>query len=304
MSDHLYSEEEVARLIRRAVELEAERGNRKGVDESQGLSMHDLEKIAADAGIDPELMRRAADELHHNSTSSRLDETTVVKDTDILAEHWIKATVNSRILDDLILELNHQFGTSQEEITWWNKAFNDYSGKAIVNKTATSADWKYKDEMSLYTTRVLIQQRGEKLRIRVSKRQAMNLPWNSTTTNTTLLFFTALILIPLGAAAGFSVTNNPWFGIMAGVTLTALLFPLISWTEKRRIKKHVREITEIAENLVLQARQMTSEPSTEESNNGQTGTTETQAIELDIDKDNTNSSASKSGSRLRNNLRE
>jgi hypothetical protein len=303
MSDRVYSEEEVALLIRRAVELESERTKRGGKGDQKGLTMQDLEKIAADSGIDPELMRLAADDLHQNYTSSSLDETTVVKDSDILAEHWIKANINSRVLDDLILELNHQFGTSQKEITWWNKLFDDYSGKAIVNKTATSAEWKYTDEMSLYTTRVLIQQRGEKLRIRVSKRQTMNLSWDTTATNIIILFFTAIILIPLGAAAGFAVTDNPWFGMMAGVTLTALLFPLISWTQKRRIKKHVREITEIAENLVLQARQMTSEPSTDKSTNGQSGTTETQAIELDMDKDNSDSSASKSGNRLRNNLR-
>lgn len=304
MSDKVYSEQEVAGLIRRAVELESERGRSGQSGPREGLTIHDLEKIAADAGIDPELMRRAAAELHQNSTSPILDETTVVKDTDILAEHWIKAKINTRVLDDLILELNHQFGTSQEEITWWNKLFDDYSGKAIVNRTATSAEWKYTDEMSLYTTRVLIQQRGEKLRIRVSKRQTMNLSWDSTTTNIIILFLTAIILIPLGAAAGFAATDNPWFGIMAGVTLTALLFPLIAWTQKRRVEKHVRKITEIAENLVLQARQLTSESSTKKSNTGLPGSTETQAIELDLDKENPDSSASKSGNRLKNNLRE
>jgi len=304
MSDNLYSEEEVARLIRRAVELEAERNDKRGLNDSSGLSMQDLEKIAAESGIDPELMRRAADELHQGSASGTLDETTVVKDTDILAEHWIKAKVNNRLLDDLILELNHHFGTSQKEITWWNKFFNDYSGKAIVNKTSTSVEWKYTDEFSLYTTRVLIQQRSEKLRIRVSKRQTMNLPWDSTFTNIVILFFAAIILIPIGGAAGFSVTDNPWFGMMAGLTLTALLYPLITWVQKQRLSKHVREITEIAENLVIQAKQITSETSNKNTTNNRSGSTDTQAIELDMDEADSDSKKSESGNRLRNHLRE
>lgn len=304
MSNRVYSEEEVALLIRRAVELESERTKEGGTGDQKGLTMQDLEKIAAESGIDPDLMRRAADELHQGSASGTMDETTVVKDTDILAEHWIKAKVNSRLLDDLILELNHHFGTSQKEITWWNKVFNDYSGKAIVNKTSTSVEWKYTDEFSLYTTRVLIQQRGEKLRIRVSKRQTMNLPWDSTFTNIVILFFAAIILIPIGGAAGFSVTDNPWFGMMAGLTLTALLYPLITWVQKQRLSKHVREITEIAENLVIQAKQITSETSNENTTNNRSGSTDTQAIELDMDETDSDSKKSESGNRLRNHLRE
>ena len=304
MSKRVYSEQEVATLIRRAVELEAERSGEGQPGVNEGLTIQDLEKIAADSGIDPELMRRAANELHQGSTSDSLDETTVIKDSDILAEHWIKAKVSSRVLDNLILELNHQFGTSQEEITWWNKVFNDYSGKAIVNKTSTSVEWKYTDELSLYTTRVLIQQRGEKLRIRVSKRQTMNLSWDSTATNITFMFFVAIILIPIGGAAGFAVTDNPFFGMMAGLTLTALMYPLITWVQKRRLSKHVREITEIAENLVIQAKQLTSETSTENSTTGKSATTETQAIELDLDETNPDTKETESGRRLRNHLRE
>src|SRR6056297_3637232 len=106
MSDNLYSEEEVARLIRRAVELESERDNKGGIDKSSGLSMEDLEKIAADSGIDPELMRRAADELRQGSSSVNLDETTSITDSEILAEHWIKGQVDNQILDNLIVEMN------------------------------------------------------------------------------------------------------------------------------------------------------------------------------------------------------
>jgi len=304
MSDHLYSEEEVAKLIRRAVELESERDNKGGIDKSSGLSMEDLEKIAADSGIDPELMRRAADELRQGSSSVNLDETTSITDSEILAEHWIKGQVDNQILDNLIVEMNHRFGTSQDEITWWNKLFDDYSGKAVVKKTATTAEWKYTDEMSLYTTRVLIQQRGEKLRIRVSKRQAMNLSWDSAFTTITLLIFSALVLIPIGAASGFALTDNPWFGIMAGVTLTALCFPLVSWLQKKRLKKHVSEITDIAENLVLQAKQMTKELSVKTGKNGRSASTKTETIELDMDEESSESGASNPGNRLRNNLRE
>src|SRR6056297_3253368 len=122
MSDKIYSEQEVASLIRRAVELESERARSGQSGSKEGLTIQDLEKIAADAGIDPELMREAADELRYDMRPKDLDleDTTTVNDKEIVAEHWIKGDVTSQILDNLIIELNQRFGTSQDEISWWN----------------------------------------------------------------------------------------------------------------------------------------------------------------------------------------
>lgn len=56
-----YSEKEVGLILRRATELQrAEPAAR----DPAGLSLRELEEIAAEAGIDPALLRRAANELH------------------------------------------------------------------------------------------------------------------------------------------------------------------------------------------------------------------------------------------------
>jgi hypothetical protein len=59
--DRRYSDEEVQQLLERAAELEAE--HRSSRTPRDGPTLRDLEGIAAEAGIDPALLRRAAEEL-------------------------------------------------------------------------------------------------------------------------------------------------------------------------------------------------------------------------------------------------
>ena len=305
MSDKIYSEREVASLIRRAVELESKRGRSGQSGTREGLTIYDLEKIAADAGIDPELMRQAADELRYDTRPKDIDieDTTTVNDKEIVAEHWVKGELTPQILDNLIIELNQRFGTSQEEIYWWNTLFNDYSGKALVNKTATSADWKYTDDFRMYTTRALIQQRGDKLRIRVSKRQAWNLSWKMNGLNIGLTYLCAVLFITVGGVLGVTVLDSALQGILGGLTLSALLLPSLVYFNKLSVRKHKRNVTEIAENLVIQAKQMVNESNVDANNRKRSGSSDIGIIELDSDQGNSEQKDEESSGRLRNHLR-
>jgi hypothetical protein len=57
----LYDEKEVARMLKRATELQREDPVRP--NPAEGLSLRELEEIAAEAGIDPQHLRRAALEI-------------------------------------------------------------------------------------------------------------------------------------------------------------------------------------------------------------------------------------------------
>jgi len=306
MSNRVYSEEEVAKLIRRAVELESSHSGSAQNSDQKGLTMQDLEKIAADAGIDPELMHRAAEELERKDTLDDLKDTTRVTRQEIVAEHWIDGKLNQQIMDDLVIELNQRFGTSEDDINWWDRLWNDYSGKPQINRTNSSVDWRYKDEIELYTTRALIQQRGDKLRIRVSKRQGWNLSWNSSETYLSLGIVSLVLFTAIGSALGFALLNDPLMGILFGASLAALLVPITVTFSKRRLKRHVDEVSEIAKQLVVQAKQLTKEKKSGSLDNAKAGKTSSQepsisAIEIDSDSEERNRA---SESNLKNHLRE
>ena len=306
MSNRIYSEEEVAKLIRRAVELESKRSDSGSTGPDKGLTLHDLEKIAADAGIDPELMHRAAEEFENSTLSHQIEETTRVTKSEIVAEHWIKGKLTPQIMDDLVIELNHRFGTSEDDINWWDRLWNDYSGKPQINRTGSSVDWRFKDEIELYTTRALIQQRGEKLRIRVSKRQGWNLSWKSEGSHLFLAISSLVLFTVIGGILGFALLDSPLMGILGGASLAALLVPITVAYGKRRLKHHVDEVSEIAEELVVQAKQLSKENKNVPKGNTKAGKTTTrdssiQEIEIDSESDEKNRTEA---SRLNNHLRE
>lgn len=56
-----FSDEEVGRLLERAAEMQLREGATG--ESARGLTLRELEEIAAEAGIDPQLLRRAASEL-------------------------------------------------------------------------------------------------------------------------------------------------------------------------------------------------------------------------------------------------
>jgi len=307
MSNRVYSEEEVALLIRRAVELESERTKEGGTGDQKGLTMEDLEKIAADSGIDPELMHKAAEELDTPDALPNLEESTKVNKSEIVAEHWIKIPVNGQIYDDLITELNHRFGTSQDDISWWDNLFNDYSGKAVVSKTQNSADWRYTDEMELYTTRVLLQKRGDKLRIRVGKRIGWGMSWRFKGAGILIGLFSALPLSIIGSSLSFAFFDTVIPGIITALSLSVLITPLSLKYSRHRLEHYKKEVSDIAESLVTQAERYSEELFTKDSMTSGMSSTHSNLgdIEIDIDSEPESSQNDVTGDsgRLKNHLR-
>ncbi len=260
-SNRIYSEEEVAQLIRRAVELEATRSVSREGSKISGLTISELEQVAAEAGIDPELIQRAAKEFNEQAGEQtiRSSNNTKIKQDEIVCEHWIDANPDNKVLDDLVTELNHRYGTSHEDVSWWNKLWDDYAGKAKIRRTPTTLEWQYMDEWQYYTTRVLLQKRGEKLRIRVSKRQKWGMNWGTEGYNYWLLIPLLAVLSPIGGVLSFTTIGFAWPGIISGILTSVLTLPLINYFQTRSLNKHKSEVTDTANDLATLTLQLSDE---------------------------------------------
>lgn len=298
----IYTEEEVARLIRRAVELEAERSVSRENSARAGLSIAELEQIAAGSGIDPELIHQAANELERDLSEPDYGkkEKAKVKKNEIVCEHWINALPDSSMLDELVTELNHRFGTSEDDITWWDRLWDNYAGKAKVRKTSTSVEWHYTDEWEYYTTRVLLQKRGERFRIRVSKRQKWGMQWSYADNNYWLAIPILTVFTVVGGALGFGFLGTVWPGIAAGVVLSFTTYPLIRIYNTRSINKHRDEVTDTADELAELAVQLLNEPVRKSRQNKESKSRIVDIEFIEEDEEETTASAKH---RIRNHLR-
>jgi len=306
MSQRIYSEKEVAKLLRRAVELEAERSDRHDKDNRAGLSIAELEKIASESGIDPELIQQAAKEMDKQKDfpgeNLITEKSNKVNKSEIVSEQWLELQPNNRMFEDLVTELNHRFGTSEDDGNWWDKLWDDYSGRAKVRRTPTSVEWSYTDEMEMYTTRVLMQRRGDKCRIRVSKQQGWNMSWYSEDSFSSLAVTLISVFTVAGGLLGLTLLESPWLGILAGLVLSAIVVPASIFLSKQKLKKHKVEVTEIADTLAVLVQQIADEKSYQEKKKSRPETPDLDAIEIPSSADQNQTSGQSGG--LRNNLRE
>ncbi|MFU8812553.1 MAG: hypothetical protein ACNA78_06265 [Balneolaceae bacterium] len=245
MSKRTYTEEEVQQLIRRAAELEAERsvsGNRKA---GMGLTLDELRTVAADSGLDPTLIDRAATELEKGEQANSHPLQADVQADEISAEIWLEGKPGPDTLQMLVTELNHYYGVSKE-VNWWDDLWSNYSGKAKIKKSPGCIEWSYTSSAGIYTTHALLQTHGNRFRIRISRRQLWGMEWGNNWGS--LLALTPLAVVP--AVVGGVVFNSVVLGIAAGIGLFLAAVPFLKLYEKRSLKKHQKEVAATAQRLV------------------------------------------------------
>lgn len=68
MNDRLYTEKEISAILKRAGQMQAEQ---EAGQETLGLSLHELQGVAAEVGLDPDLVALAAAELERTASPER-----------------------------------------------------------------------------------------------------------------------------------------------------------------------------------------------------------------------------------------
>jgi len=246
MSDRIFSENEVQQLIKRAAELEAERSVSGRDSGKNGLTIDELKVVASEAGLDPQLIEQAASEM--STTSSDLKEPVRVNREEIVSETWLDLQPDRQTRDMLVTELNHMYGTT-DELNWWDNLWDTHEGKAKVTRTSNTTEWNYKTEAGVYSTRVLMQQRGERFRIRVSKRQIMGMQWDSVMNSLLLMVPVAVVLGVVGGISSSAVFGFGGAGVLAGLLLSLFSYPLMRRFSNRFVEKHKKEVANTAQQL-------------------------------------------------------
>jgi len=128
-----YSDPEVKRLLDRAMELQREPGG------AEGLTLPELEEIALEAGIDPQLLRRAASEL-----DSRPEEPlsgwsrAMGAAPTILFERTVPAELSAAGLESIVVEIQQAAGVLGQPslvgntLTWRSRTPNNTRSLQVV----------------------------------------------------------------------------------------------------------------------------------------------------------------------------
>lgn len=295
MSERLFSEDEVQKLIRRAAELEAERSVTGKGGGKNGLTIDELKAVASEAGLDPQLIEKAAVEMavEANYSGDRVK----VNREEIVSEIWLDQQPDRETTELLVTELNHIYGTT-DELNWWNNLWGTHEGKAKVKRSPNTTEWNYATEGGIYFTRVLLQQRDKRFRIRVSKRQIMGMEWNNSMTHMFLVIPVLVLLGVFGGIGSSQLIGTAWPGIVTGMSLSLFGYPVIRHFMKQSLEKHKSEVLNTARQLSDFVMQSSSQKTSDSKHSGKNSS----ASEIEIP-DEPDSSGSQPGT-LRNSLRQ
>jgi hypothetical protein len=234
VSKRVYSEEEVAKLFQRAAELQVERGRRpSGSDADHGLAFDELLNIAADSGLDPELLRHAA--LEMDSKRGARTSRTGKSGAESYAEFSFAGRLDDHAIEDIVAELKHRYDSQGGE--WYGMP--NY-GRGRTETIGRSVEWRQTDPMTGNETRVLLQPRPDGTRVRLSKKNVWGMDSSHGKT-------WAIGLALFGAFFAGPVSGSFLIGFAVMAAMIILLFPLFAVLEKRTVVKREEEFSDLAE---------------------------------------------------------
>lgn len=268
MPNRTYSEEEVAALFQRAAELQVERGRRPS-GSSHGLSFDDLMSIAADSGLDPELLRHAAHEMDSKRGARPLR--TGSSGGEFYAEYTFAGALDDHAIEDVVAELKHRYDSEGGE--WYGMP--NY-GRGRTETIGRSVEWRQTNPMTGNETRVLLQPRPDGTRVRISKKNV----WGMDPAHGK---WWAVMIALFGAFFAGPISGSMLVGFAVLLALLIALVPLFNISEKRALQKREEEIRDLS--AMISGHLRVLPPATQQGEPRQTSEQAALRPEMDLDVD-------------------
>lgn len=232
MKKRVYSEKEVAELLRRTAELQ----QRTARPNNSGLTLDELESVAVEAGLDPKMLRMAAQEMHLPKTGQLLLSADTTK-THNLVDRWIEGAISQEQWDDVVASLRFRFDTDLGRAMGM-----PHYGTSEENSKGRNFEWKH-TSMSGVETRIILQPGDGGYRMQMSQRVG----WASNTTEG--IAYGSLVGVFIGFIL-LAATDASMFGILAtALCFIASIGMAYAIDRSWRKRKHA-ELYELADSVV------------------------------------------------------
>ena len=234
LAERTYTEQEITALLERATELQLQLARQD--KDRPGLTITELEAVAAEAGIEPALLRQAAAELNEPGRSI-FESSTGMTATHVLVERWIPGTLTPELWEDVVVELRHRFETDL------GRMFGQPQyGKGSTEQIGRTVEWRH-TTVSGIETRVLMRQKGDGIRVQLSQRVGLG-------SNLTEGIIYGTILSGILALMAGAFADSAQVGLMVLVPALLIAIPLITVVDRKwRVKKQ-RELESLADRIV------------------------------------------------------
>lgn len=229
-----YNEKEIFSLLERTAQLQAEDARADKMS-SQGLSLSELEGIAAEAGLDLEYLHRAALEIESTGKKGFQKRTK----THVHTQRYFSSELSEDLWEEFVFELRRSFGASLD-------LTSGSIGNGVVEQIGRSREWRHTSSLGVHTS-VLLRPYKEGTRIEMSQMVGIGSPKTEAITYGFLLS-----LIPAFILA-VTLGKSMLIGIVSLAIIMAFLIPLVYYLDTRWRDKKLTKLESVANRLVEMA---------------------------------------------------
>lgn len=230
MAERTYHEHEIAALLERAAERQAVAARRT---QRPGLTLAELEQVAAEAGIDPAHLRAAAAELD-DPGRPLVGRRSGTSATHNYVERWVPGELTPEAWEDVVAELRHRYDSALGS----SFGMSGY-GLSTTEQIGRTVEWRHVSMWGV-ETRVMVSPRDGQQRIRLSQRVGIT----GTPAEAAIYGFIPSVL---GGLIAGSLAGSLPVAFIAGLLLFLVVFGLVFYHDRKwRGKKH-RELEDLAD---------------------------------------------------------
>ena len=229
-----YSEEEIAALLQRSAQLQADDTRAEKKSQSAGLTLTELETIARESGMDPSYLHRAALEMEMSKGKPSMPKKS---DTHIYVDRFFSGELTDEIWEEIVFELRRKYESSSSDM------YGSTLGKGITEQIGRSREWRVTSFSGVQTTVLFRPAKKGGTRVELSQRVGV-----ASTKAESILYgvFTAFFPALIALAATKSLAwGSAWL-----LALTALFIPVVYYLDTLWRNKKLRQLNETGDRLI------------------------------------------------------
>jgi hypothetical protein len=231
-----YSEREVADIIERAAERQAATPR---ADEGVGLTLDEIERIGAEAGLDPAALRAAAAEI--DAAGHTLSRQASQTRTQVVVERWIDGPLTPEGWEDAVVELQGTIGPDMSAMMGMAGPQQQQVGRAY--------EWTHTSGLGVRTT-VLASPRADRTRLRITQLVGLSSPTVEGAAYGAILgflaAFVAFVATVSGELSGAVVLATT---LVTFVLTTAAATPVVTHLDRRWRAGKLQKLGDLADRL-------------------------------------------------------
>ncbi len=229
-----YSEQEVADIIARAAERQAASSR---TSDRVGLTLDEIARLGSDAGLDPDDLRAAAEEIDRGGIARQTSQT----DTHVVAERWVDALLTDEAVEDAV--------TLLRERAVPGAALLGESGGSL-KQVGRAVEWASVNGLGVQTTATL-SPRGDRTRIRITQLVGTAKPKSEGLAYGGLLggLFAAIAAVVLGKTLGLAAPIVILATLAVFAVTMAVSAPTITAFDRRWRSRRLAALDTLADDL-------------------------------------------------------